>query len=389
MFFSDSTDRKKDIEMLISTHCDPKNCGKLASNIFDMLQTLKKAIGESSDFEEFKIFFKRCDSQESLVGFIEENYEYFVEVLSKLCSSLNKSKLKESDSDPKTIKEPLLKVASELFKVVNQYAEARELSFKKADWVGSFALLDELEKDNASVLGVSLATASNSFQVIPSWALELQTGTSLSLHSVDPIVGCSPPALVRAKKLGVTLKEGEGSQKAESTDENVKINLHQSKVPLYIYSKTPISEAFFQKLKKILSDKLKRGNTVILGYHGAGTYIDPMIVRLFNELKKEQSGCQLILHVQGGKSKSIYYQEPVDFEGHHEHFYKDDNPHLNDANVYLSCIVDQFPALKQSPIDYKSFAESSICDKEKPPSFLTSKAVASPTTSDSTKPSAK
>lgn len=354
MFFS------KDIETFTSSYGIPEDWDKLALNIFNKLQAIKEPVGKMDTIGEFKTFFNKYSDQEEFIQFIRKKSFGFLKELSKLCDFLlsisNKfSPKKEStSSNPKPIEEDLSKISNELFKLTFQYYEACDTVFKKTDWMKSFEFVDVLEKDQASILGISIATGAgypSACQVIPSCALALkssQTGVSLSLHSIDPEIGCPSETSTRAAVLGVTLKEGYGPQKATTLDESVKINLHKASFPLGTYAVTPVSEAFFQKFKKILSDKLKRGDTVIFGNHHAGTNIDPMLARLFNELKTEQPRSQLILHVQGGLSQSIYYQAPFDFESHHRYFNSCKGAtHLYNRAVYLSCIVAQFPVLKQ------------------------------------------
>lgn len=75
----------------------------------------------------------------------------------------------------------------------------------------------------------------------------------------------------------------------------------------YMFSKTPIAECFFQKFKETLRKKLEKGESVVIGYHATSRDIDPMIVRLNNELIAEKLKGKIIIHIQGGKGNSYYY----------------------------------------------------------------------------------
>lgn len=321
---------------------------KLINQIFDLLQECKKKIDIDKN-EEFQSLFNNSKDKDDFLEHIEKNdlqpgFIYLAGI-ARFCDFLIKRGSKE-DKEKSATQASDVELAQKLYRLTAEYFGLEEEVLPTEELKDSLELLDKFQEDQVDILAIILAPDRVPEQIIPDWVIKIRENrpnSSLSVYAIDPIIYCADRTVARANSLKVSLTKSNGPQSAKA--ENVSVNLCKLRFPIMtIFTKTPKYEAFYEKFKKILSEKLKKEKRVVIGYHAAGCNIDPMIARLFNELKKEQPDAKLFLDVWGGWSHRVCYQEPFDYQSHYETYLKDRLEHGYEG-IPLSLIKQEYPEL--------------------------------------------
>lgn len=166
--------------------------------------------------------------------------------------------------------------------------------------IRSFNLLcQHLQSSNADILSLGIGVGNNPYDIFPQWMngstkrIEHYALDMMQRNATDVFNGFL-----------TTLKQdweyiATPDVPTYTNNKNTVYIMYEIFFPIYLMlSKTPIAEYLYQKIKCILEAKITAGKEVVFDSCFAGSHIDPLVARLYNELREVKPG-RIFLHSHG------------------------------------------------------------------------------------------